>query len=108
MTGAAFAAALWDDARPLPHVGGGRAYRALARRGAKGNDTSPRGCDPGIRRIHAILENLQAKISRPPTPATASAAGPGRIPAASIPPGPGTGSGEPSGTVIPLSPVSPP
>jgi hypothetical protein len=69
---------------------------------------NPQGCDNGIRHIHHVLENLQAKLSRPPA-ATAPVAGTAGVPAALHPitalPSEAR-SPAPAG-VIPLSPVSP-
>jgi hypothetical protein len=83
---------------------------------------NPQGCDNGIRRLHAALENIQAKLSRQPTagsstalPAAATsgaaglATGRGPVPergTADIPPLPDPGASAPR-NVIPLSPLTP-
>jgi hypothetical protein len=83
---------------------------------------NPQGCDNGIRILHAALENLQAKISRPLAPATSAAAVPGvgasggtslstttGYPRGSTtPPLPDPGAASSTaGRVIPLTPLNP-
>ncbi len=70
---------------------------------------NPQGCEAGIRHLHAVLESVQAKISRPPSAITTAPAGGGAgstavNAAASLPAIPPS---EPAGDVIPLTPVEP-
>lgn len=70
---------------------------------------NPQGCDAGIRRIHGILENLQAKLSRPQPGGTVTAPPAGEQAASPPPVVPPSALASPPApaTVIPLSPESP-
>jgi len=64
------------------------------------------GCDHSIHHLHTVLENLQAKLSRPPV---TNNPGPGisNVPAPLAPPSVNPGGGAPAGPVIPLTPLDP-
>jgi hypothetical protein len=69
---------------------------------------NPQGCDSGIRHIHAILEALQAKLSGPPASASGSSVEASGRPATIRSTDARVSSAPPSsGTVIPLTPLSP-
>lgn len=61
---------------------------------------NPQGCDHVIRHLHAAIENLQAKISRPAMPT-------GTTPAAMSPAGPPIGAVPPATLPYPASPAIP-
>jgi hypothetical protein len=58
---------------------------------------NPQGCDHSVRHLHAALEALQTKLSRPAAPANASPAAP-----ATLQPLPAQG----TGPTIPLTPIN--
>jgi hypothetical protein len=68
---------------------------------------NPQGCDNAVRHFHATLDNLQAKITRPPTaPSPGATPGDGHVlnplPSPTVPPANAPPSG--SQTIIPLTP----
>ncbi len=63
---------------------------------------NPQGCDHVIRHLHSALENLQAKLSHPATPAGAGTIG--ASPAVPLNAAPSLPSTTPAGPVISLSP----
>jgi hypothetical protein len=62
---------------------------------------NPQGCDGAVRNLHATLDALQAKITRP-YPSTGASAGPISVPSTPMPTPPPGGSPH----VIPLTPAS--
>lgn len=65
---------------------------------------NPQGCDQSVKQLHTLVENLQAKLSRPAASAGAAAAASAPTP---NPPALTNPSPAPTGAVIPLTPLDP-
>lgn len=62
---------------------------------------NPQGCDPSVKQLHTLIENLQAKLSRQPSTADTT-------PPTAITPGGTNPTPTTTGAVIPLTPIASP